>query len=157
MSNKSLLIKKYPNRRLYNTATSSYVTLDDIAQLIKRDYNIEVVDVKTGKDLTKFILAQIVLEQQQNGYELLPIEFLKQLIKLQDNNMGKIFNDYIKLSMEYFIKHYSYIEHLTKSSTDQKYVFDYWNRNINMMNQRNINFMQIALSAINVFNINKNK
>ncbi|CAG7594427.1 MAG: polyhydroxyalkanoate synthesis repressor PhaR [Candidatus Midichloria sp.] len=157
MTDKSLLIKKYPNRRLYNTATSNYVTLDDIRQLIKRGYDVEVVDVKTGEDLTKLTLIQIVLEQQQNGYELLPLEFLKQLIKLQDHNMGKIFNDYIKLSMEYFIKHSSYMENLMKSSTNQTYVFDYWNQNINMLNQQNINFMQMALSAINMFNTNKNK
>ncbi|AEI88488.1 MAG: polyhydroxyalkanoate synthesis repressor PhaR [Candidatus Midichloria mitochondrii] len=157
MTDKSLLMKKYPNRRLYNTATSSYVTLDDIRQLIKRGYDIAVVDVKTGEDLTKFTLTQIALEQQQDGYELLPLEFLKQLIKLQDRNMGKIFNDYIKLSMEYFIKHSSYMEHLMKSPTDQTYVFDYWNQNINMLNQQNINFMQMALSAINMFNTNKNK
>ena len=158
MTDKScLLIKKYPNRRLYNTATSNYVTLDDIRQLIKRGYDVEVVDVKTGEDLTKLTLIQIVLEQQQNGYELLPLEFLKQSIKLQDHNMGKIFNDYIKLSMEYFIKHSSYMENLMKSSTNQTYVFDYWNQNINMLNQQNINFMQMALSAINMFNTNKNK
>ncbi|MDJ1406974.1 MAG: polyhydroxyalkanoate synthesis regulator DNA-binding domain-containing protein [Candidatus Midichloria sp.] len=84
MTDKSLLIKKYPNRRLYNTATSNYVTLENIRQLIKRGYDVEVVDVKTGEDLTKLTLIQIVLEQQQNGYELLPLEFLKQLIKLQD-------------------------------------------------------------------------
>ena len=152
MLDKNLLIKKYPNRRLYNTVTSSYVTLEDLSQLIKQDYNIKVVNVKTGEDLTKFTLTQIILEQQQNGYEVLPIELLKHLIKLRNNNMGKIFNDYLKLSMEYFTKHSTYVEYLIKSSSDQLYMFDYWNKNIDLLNQQNINFMQMVLSAINLFN-----
>ena len=156
MNDKELLIKKYPNRRLYNTASSSYVTLEDLSQLIKRDYNIKVIDVKTGEDLTKLTLTQIILEQQQNGYEILPVELLKQLIKLQDKNMGMVFHEYLKSSMEYFTKHYSYVEHLMKTSSDQTYMIDYWNKNIDLINQQNINFMQMALSAINLFN-NKNK
>ena len=154
ISEKNILIKKYPNRRLYNTETSSYITLDHLGKLIQNGYNVKVIDYKSGIDLTKITLIQIILEQQQNGYELLPMEFLKQLVKIQDSDMSKIFNDYMKLSTEYFTKHYSQLEHLTENHNDKNYIFHYLNKNIDTINQQNINFMQMALSSINIFNTN---
>ena len=151
MVDKVLIIKKYQNRRLYNTGTSSYITLADLADLIKRSYSIKVVDVKTGEDLTKVTLTQIILEQQQNGYDMFPLEMLQQFIKLQDKDMGKIFFDYIKLSIEYFTNNYSYTNTLMGKLESNAIENNALARSIEIINQNNIKFMQMALSAINMF------
>src|SRR5207344_3608035 len=84
---KPVVVKKYANRRLYNTATSSYVTLDDLAQMIKEGGDFVVYDAKTGEDLTRSVLTQIIVEQEQKGQNMLPISFLRQLISLYGDSM----------------------------------------------------------------------
>jgi polyhydroxyalkanoate synthesis repressor PhaR len=75
-----ITIKKYANRRLYNTATSSYVTLDHLCQMVKDDVDFAVYDAKTGEDITRSVLTQIIVEEESKGDNLLPIGFLRQLI-----------------------------------------------------------------------------
>lgn len=99
-----LLIKKYPNRRLYNTATSSYITLEDLRQLVKDGTEFIVKDAKTGEDLTRMTLAQIILEQESKGYDLLPISFLRQIICFYDDTLSSVFSQYLNNSMEIFTK-----------------------------------------------------
>src|SRR5437660_12306562 len=79
---KPVVVKKYANRRLYNTATSSYVTLDDLAKLIKEGGDFVAYDAKTGEDITRSVLTQSIVEQEQKGQNLLPTRFLRQLISL---------------------------------------------------------------------------
>src|SRR5262249_60287276 len=84
---KPVVVKKYANRRLYNTATSSYVTLDDLAKMIKEGGDFVVYDAKTGEDLTRSVLTQIIVEQEQKGQNLLPISFLRHLIGCYGDSM----------------------------------------------------------------------
>ena len=155
---KSIIVKKYPNRRLYNTDTSSYITLEDLSKLIKSNYQVKVIDAKTGDDLTKITLTQVILEQQQHGYDILPIELLQQIIKLQNQDMGKIFFDYIKLSISYFTDNYSSISPLMSNLDASCNKSDLFVKNMQLINNHNINFMQMALSALNIFNAsNKDK
>src|ERR1700757_5415106 len=85
---KPVVVKKYANRRLYNTATSSYVTLDDLAKLIKEGVDFVAHDAKTGEDITRSVLTQIIVEEEQKGGQnLLPISFLRQLIGLYGDSM----------------------------------------------------------------------
>ncbi|RMF02535.1 MAG: polyhydroxyalkanoate synthesis repressor PhaR, partial [Alphaproteobacteria bacterium] len=80
-SDEPVIIKKYANRRLYNTDTSTYVTLDDLAEMVKSERDFVVYDAKTGEDLTHSVLTQIIVEQESKGQNLLPIRFLRQLIR----------------------------------------------------------------------------
>jgi polyhydroxyalkanoate synthesis repressor PhaR len=99
---KPVVVKKYANRRLYNTATSSYVTLDDLATLIKEGGDFIVHDAKTGEDLTRSVLTQIIVEQEQKGQNLLPISFLRQLISFYGDSMQFLVPGYLEQAMVAF-------------------------------------------------------
>ena len=101
---KPIVVKKYANRRLYNTATSSYVTLDDLARMIKEGGNFVVYDAKTGEDITRSVLTQIIVEQEQKGQNLLPISFLRQLISLYGDSMQFLVPGYLEQAMVTFAK-----------------------------------------------------
>jgi polyhydroxyalkanoate synthesis repressor PhaR len=96
------VVKKYANRRLYNTATSSYVTLDELSRMVRAGRHFVVYDAKTGEDLTRSILTQIILEEDSKGRNLLPINFLRQLIGYYDDNLRAFLPRYLELSMENF-------------------------------------------------------
>jgi polyhydroxyalkanoate synthesis repressor PhaR len=96
------VVKKYANRRLYNTATSSYVTLDDLCKMVRAGEEFVVYDAKTGEDLTRSILTQIILEEDSKGRNLLPINFLRQLIGYYDDSLRAFLPRYLELSMENF-------------------------------------------------------
>src|SRR5262249_27016367 len=81
------VLKKYANRRLYNTATSSYVTLDHLCQMVKDGVEFAVYDAKTGEDITRSVLTQIIVEEEAKGQNLLPINFLRQLISFYGDNL----------------------------------------------------------------------
>jgi polyhydroxyalkanoate synthesis repressor PhaR len=97
--NTPVVVKKYANRRLYNTATSSYVTLDDLARMIKDGGDFVAYDAKTGEDLTRQVLTQIIVEQEQKGQNLLPISFLRQLISLYGDSMQFLVPGYLEQAM----------------------------------------------------------
>jgi polyhydroxyalkanoate synthesis repressor PhaR len=101
---KPVVVKKYANRRLYNTATSSYVTLDDLAQMIKEGGDFVVYDAKTGEDLTRSVLTQIIVEQEQKGQNLLPISFLRQLISFYGDSMQFLVPGYLEQTMVAFAR-----------------------------------------------------
>ena len=97
---KPVVVKKYANRRLYNTATSSYVTLDDLAKLIKEGVDFVAHDAKTGEDITRSVLTQIIVEQEQKGGQnLLPISFLRQLISFYGDSMQFLVPGYLEQAM----------------------------------------------------------
>ena len=96
------VVKKYANRRLYNTATSSYVTLDQLSRMVRGGQHFVVYDAKTGEDLTRSILTQIILEEDSKGRNLLPINFLRQLIGYYDDSLRAFLPRYLELSMENF-------------------------------------------------------
>jgi len=94
-------IKKYANRRLYNTGTSTYVTLEDLASMVKAGEDFVVFDAKTGEDITRSVLAQIIFEQEnKEGQNLLPINFLRQLIRFYGDSMQMLVPRYLEVSLE---------------------------------------------------------
>ncbi len=94
-------IKKYANRRLYNTGTSTYVTLEDLAAMVKTGEDFVVYDAKTGEDITRSVLTQIIFEQEnKEGQNLLPIAFLRQLIRFYGDSMQMLVPRYLEVSIE---------------------------------------------------------
>jgi len=101
---KPVVVKKYANRRLYNTATSSYVTLEDLAKMIKEGGDFIVHDAKTNEDITRSVLTQIIVEQEQKGQNLLPISFLRQLISFYGDSMQFLVPGYLEQAMVSFTR-----------------------------------------------------
>jgi polyhydroxyalkanoate synthesis repressor PhaR len=96
-----ITIKKYANRRLYNTGTSTYVTLEDLAAMVKNGEDFVVYDAKSGEDITRSVLAQIIFEQEnKEGQNLLPITFLRQLIRFYGDSMQMLVPRYLEVSIE---------------------------------------------------------
>jgi polyhydroxyalkanoate synthesis repressor PhaR len=104
-----ITIKKYANRRLYNTATSSYVTLDHLAEMVKEGADFVVTDAKTGEDITRSVLTQIIVEQEGKGQNLLPIKFLRQVIGFYGDSLGGLVPRYLEHSMEAFHQNQSHM------------------------------------------------
>ncbi len=100
-SEEPVTIKKYANRRLYNTGTSTYVTLEDLAAMVKSGEDFVVYDAKTGEDITRSVLTQIIFEQEnKEGQNLLPIAFLRQLIRFYGDSMQMLVPRYLEVSIE---------------------------------------------------------
>ena len=97
-----VIIKKYANRRLYNTETSSYITLDDLAKLVQAGRVVEVVDAKSGADLTRATLAQIILDEDGQGAALLPVGFLRHLIGFYGHGLQTVVPHYLTMVMDVF-------------------------------------------------------
>lgn len=97
-----VIIRKYANRRLYNTQISSYVTLDDLCTMVKKGEDFVVRDAKTSEDITKNILAQIIFEQENKGENLLPAEFLKNIIAYYDDSLKNVVPVYLNSVMQAF-------------------------------------------------------
>ncbi|MEO6153435.1 MAG: polyhydroxyalkanoate synthesis repressor PhaR [Croceibacterium sp.] len=97
-----IIIKKYANRRLYNTQSSSYITLDDLAKMTREGLDFQVLDAKTGADITHAILTQIILEEETHGEQMLPISFLRNLISMYGNSMRALMPQYLEASMDNF-------------------------------------------------------
>ena len=96
-------IKKYANRRLYDTESSAYITLDRLAQMVREGREFEVVDAKSGEDITRQVLTQIIVDEEARGGEtMLPINFLKQLIGLYGNSMQNFVPQYLEAAMDAF-------------------------------------------------------
>ena len=98
----TVVIKKYANRRLYNTATSSYVTLDDLRKMVQQDVAFRVVDAKTAEDLTRAVLTQIIVEEESRGQNLLPVSFLRQIISMYEDNMRWTLPQYLETVMGWY-------------------------------------------------------
>lgn len=100
-----VVIKKYANRRLYNTATSAYVTLDHLSQMVKEKTDFVVYDAKTGEDITRSVLTQIIVEEESKGGQtLLPIPFLRQLISFYGDSLQGVVPQYLEMSMTQFAR-----------------------------------------------------
>lgn len=112
-----VVIKKYANRRLYHTGTSSYVTLEDLSGLVRNGEDFVVYDAKTGEDITRSVLAQIIFdEESKDGQNLLPITFLRQLIRFYGDSMQAVVPRYLEFSMENLLKEQSHFrEQMAKS------------------------------------------
>jgi len=141
----TILIKKYPNRRLYDTSTSSYVTLQDIAKFVKDDINFVVLDSKTSEDITRQTLAQVIIEMELNGANLLPLNFLKQIICFYDENLSNSFNQYIEQFTQNFA---TIIDKVSSTSNKPKDVFS----SMKMAEEIGKQNMKIIEETFNIFN-----
>jgi polyhydroxyalkanoate synthesis repressor PhaR len=99
-----VIIKKYANRRLYNTATSAYVTLDNLSDMVRQGIDFVVFDAKSGDEITRSVLAQIIFEEESRGHNLLPIQFLRQLISFYGDSMQNLLPTYLEMSLDGFAK-----------------------------------------------------
>ena len=98
----TVIIKKYANRRLYDTSTSSYVTLDHLSDLVRREVDFEVVDAKSGEDLTRQVLTQIIFEKENKGEGALPVNFLRKLIGFYGGRSQSLLPAWLEMSMNSF-------------------------------------------------------
>jgi polyhydroxyalkanoate synthesis repressor PhaR len=103
-------IKKYANRRLYDTESSTYITLDRLAQMVREGREFEVVDAKSGEDITRQVLTQIIVDEEARGSTMLPINFLKQLIGLYGNSMQNFVPQYLEAAMDAFQRNQSAVK-----------------------------------------------
>ena len=134
-----IVIKKYANRRLYNTRSSSYITLDDLAKMTRDGDDFQVVDAKTGADITHAILTQIIMDEEAHGEQMLPISFLRNLISMYGNSMQALMPQYLEATMENF-------------RTNQRKLQETWSASMGpdslaKLAERNMSMFQAAASA----------
>jgi polyhydroxyalkanoate synthesis repressor PhaR len=121
--NDAVVIKKYANRRLYNTATSSYVTLDHLSQMVKDGVEFVVFDAKSGEDITRSVLTQIIVEEESKGANLLPISFLRQLIGFYGDSLQTFVPRYLEMSMENLAKNQEQVRETMTKAFGQMFPF----------------------------------
>src|SRR5512134_71646 len=113
-----ITIKKYANRRLYNTATSCYVTLDYLAQLVKTGAEFAVYDAKTGEDITRSVLTHIIVEEESKGQSMLPVSFLRHLISFYGDSLQVVVPRYLEQTMQAFARNQERMRDYLRSAFD---------------------------------------
>ncbi|MBS1810426.1 MAG: hypothetical protein JST84_19840 [Acidobacteria bacterium] len=103
-SNEPIIIKRYGNRRLYNTETKSYVNYQELLEIIRAGHDIQVIDSGTKADVTKAVLVQLILEEEKNAKSILPLPFLFQLIRSREGQVQEFFSNYLATSFEAYLK-----------------------------------------------------
>jgi polyhydroxyalkanoate synthesis repressor PhaR len=136
-----IVIKKYANRRLYNTATSSYVTLDHLAQMVKDNVEFAVYDAKSGEDITRSVLTQIIVEEESKGQNLLPLNFLRQLISFYGDNLQFLVPRYLEHTMEYFAKNQEQMRNYMRDTFGGMFPFGRFEE----MGKQNLAFFERAM------------
>jgi polyhydroxyalkanoate synthesis repressor PhaR len=143
----AVVIKKYANRRLYNTATSSYVTLDHLCQMVKEGVDFVVYDAKSGEDITRSVLTQIIFEEESKGQNMLPIRFLRQLIQFYGDSLQAVVPGYLEVSMESFAKNQEEMRKKLTETFGEMFPF----RQMEEMGRQNMAIFQQALAMFNPF------
>lgn len=145
----TVTIKKYANRRLYNTATSSYVTLDNLAQMVKEGIEFNVYDAKTSEDITRSVLTQIIVEEEgKAGQNLLPINFLRQLIGFYGDNMQWLVPKYLEHSMQSLTKNQDQIRTYFQSTFGNMFPFG---TTLEEMGKQNLAMFERAMRMFSPF------
>jgi len=127
------LIKKYPNRRLYDTQTSTYITLADVKQLVLEHENFQVVDAKSGEDLTRQILLQIILEEESGGLPMFSAQMLAQIIRFYGNAMQGIMGSYLEKNIQAFIDIQAKLQEQSKAFYETNKIGpEMWTQFVNM-------------------------
>ena len=142
-----ITIKKYANRRLYNTATSSYVTLDHLSKMVKDGMDFVVYDAKTGEDITRSVLTQIIVEEEAKGQNLLPISFLRQLIGMYGDSMQWIVPSYLEYSMQAFTRNHEQMREYFQSTLGGMFPFT----GFEQMSKQNLAIMEHAMRMFTPF------
>lgn len=150
------VIKKYANRRLYDTEKSSYITLEDLAEMIREKRDFVVVDAKSGEDLTRSVLTQIIVDQESKGENLLPINFLKEMIGFYGKNMGGILPSYLEHSIDAFAKNQE--QFTSQIGQFNKSVEDIWSlQKLEDINKSNMKLFEQTVKAMSSFSSNNKK
>jgi polyhydroxyalkanoate synthesis repressor PhaR len=135
----TVIIKKYANRRLYNTQSSSYITLDHLAKMTREGVDFKVLDAKTGADITHQILTQIIMDEESSGEQMLPVNFLRQLIGMYGNSMQSLVPHYLEASMDNF--------RANQTKLNQAFEDTLGNNPLAKLAQQNIAMFKAAASA----------
>jgi polyhydroxyalkanoate synthesis repressor PhaR len=142
-----IIIKKYANRRLYNTQTSTYVTLDHLCEMVKEGVEFEVRDARTGEDITRQVLAQIIFEEENKGQHLLPIQFLRQLIRFYGDSLQAFVPSYLEMSMENFTKNQQEMREKFAEALAGKLTF----KDFEQMTRQNVQMFERAMRMFSPF------
>jgi polyhydroxyalkanoate synthesis repressor PhaR len=150
---KPITIKKYANRRLYNTATSSYVTLDHLCQMVKDGVEFAVYDAKTGEDITRSVLTQIIVEEEAKGQNLLPISFLRQLISFYGDNLQFLVPRYLEHAMHTFARNQEQMRTYMEETLGGLFPFG----NLEEMGKQNMAMFENAMKMFAPFGLDPTK
>ena len=143
-----IIIKKYANRRLYNTATSSYVTLDLLSQMVKDHIDFIVYDAKTGEDITRAVLTQIIVEEEgKGGQNMLPISFLRHVISFYGDSLGGVVPQYLEHSMQSFAHNQEKMRKVMQNALDGLFPV----QNMEDLSKQNMAFMESAMKMFSPF------
>jgi len=143
-----IIIKKYANRRLYNTATSSYVTLDLLSQMVKDHIDFVVYDAKTGEDITRSVLTQIIVEEEgKGGQTMLPISFLRHVISFYGDSLGGVVPQYLEHSMQSFAHNQEKMRKVMQNALDGLFPV----QNMEDLSKQNMAFMESAMKMFAPF------
>ncbi len=127
-----VIIKKYANRRLYNTETSSYITLDHLATMTREGRDFKVVDAKTDEDITHNVLTQIIMEEESRGETMMPVNFLRQLISMYGDSMQTMVPGYLEASMDSFRRNHDQFKSAVEGAFANSPFADIAKRNLAM-------------------------
>jgi polyhydroxyalkanoate synthesis repressor PhaR len=142
-----VVVKKYANRRLYNTESSSYITLDNLADMVRQGRDFVVYDAKSGDDITRSVLTQIIVEEEGKGQNLLPITFLRQLIGLYGGSMQGLVPKYLEQAMASFAQQQEQMRVAVQKTMGTLFPFG----NIEEVGRQNMAMMERALSMFTPF------
>jgi len=142
-----IVIKKYANRRLYNTSSSSYVTLEELAHLLRAGKEFVVFDAKSGDEITRSVLTQIILEEDSKGRNLLPVTFLRQLIGFYDDKMQGMLPSYLEVTMDHFIQNQEQMQRYFEGTMGRFFPVN----QLNDMTRQNMALLQQATSMFSPF------
>ncbi len=145
---KPIVIKKYANRRLYNTESSTYITLETLSEMVREGRDFEVFDAKTGEDITRAVLTQIIVEEESKvGQAMLPTNFLRQLIGLYGNNMQGVVPRFLEQAMSQFSRQQSQMRAAMQQTMGNFFPF----ANIEEVGRQNMAMMERAMSLFTPF------
>lgn len=148
------IIKKYANRRLYDTGRSSYVTLDDLCEMVQEGHDFVVQDAKSGEDLTRSVLTQIIVEQESRGQNLLPTNFLRQLIGFYGDSVQGMVPNYLEHTMDVFKKNQEQLSaNINKSLGDGMNVFQNMPESLEEMNRKNMEMFSRTMKMFTPFGL----
>ena len=142
-----VVVKKYANRRLYNTETSAYITLDNLAEMIRKGRDFVVYDAKTGEDITRSVLTQIIVEEEGKGQNLLPTQFLRQLIGMYGGSMQGLLPDYLEQAMSAFAEQQEQMRASMQRTMTGMFPFG----NLEEIGRQNAAMMERAMSMFTPF------
>lgn len=142
-----VVVKKYANRRLYNTESSSYITLDNLAEMVRQGRDFVVYDAKTGDDITRGVLTQIIVEEEGKGQNLLPTNFLRQLIGFYGGSMQGLVPRYLEEAMSAFAQQQEQVRQSVQRTMGNLFPFG----NMEEMGRQNIAMMERAMSMFSPF------